>query len=188
LACDFRDPVQLEDLTLVLRNIEVDILINNAGINKVGVFDELGGAEFLEVHQVNLYAAFRVCQSVLPNMTSNRWGRIVNIASIFGIISKEFRAPYSASKFGLDGMTVALAAEVAKDGVLANCVSPGFIDTELTHKVLGQEGIKEMVERVPAKRLGHPEEIAELVLWLCSGENTYVSGQNIAIDGGFTRV
>jgi len=137
---------------------------------------------------VNLYSAFRLIQAVLPGMTLKKWGRIVNITSIFGIVSKEYRASYSASKFGMDGMTVALAAEVAESGVLVNSVAPGFIDTELTRKVLGEQGMRELATKVPIRRVGNPEEVARLVLWLASNENTFVSAQNIAIDGGFTRV
>ena len=127
-------------------------------------------------------------RAVAPAMAARGWGRIVNIASIFGKVSKEFRASYSASKFALDGMSAALAAEVAATGVLVNCVSPGVIDTELTRRVLGEDGIRELASRVPQGRLGRPEEVAALVAWLAGPENTYVSGQNIAIDGGFTRV
>ncbi len=97
------------------------------------------------------------------------------------------RASYSASKFALDGMTVALAAEHTADGVLANTIAPGFIDTELS-RVVGNTELGSLVSKVPANRLGQVEEVARLVLWLGSDENTFVSGQNIAIDGGFTRV
>jgi 3-oxoacyl-[acyl-carrier protein] reductase len=121
-------------------------------------------------------------------MKRNRWGRIVNISSIFGNISKEFRASYSASKFGLDGMTAALSAEVSEFNILANCIGPGFIDTEMTRNVLGEKGMMELKDRIPMKRLGQPEEIAALVSWLVSDENTYLTAQNIMIDGGFTRV
>ncbi len=112
----------------------------------------------------------------------------MNIASVFGIVSKEQRAAYSASKFALDGLTTALAAEVASSGVLANCVSPGFIETDLTQRILGAEGLAEMRAKVPMKRLGRPEEVAALVVWLAGPDNTYISGQNIVIDGGFSRV
>ncbi len=121
-------------------------------------------------------------------MKEKNWGRIVNIASIWGKISKEYRAPYSASKFGLDGMTLALAAEVSSDGILANCVAPGFIDTELTRKILGERQLAELTSLVPVRRLGTTDEIAEFVVWLASPANTYITGQNIAIDGGFVRV
>ena len=187
-ACDFAEQGELDSFCASLSELGIQILVNNAGVNSPGPFADIASAEFLRVQQVNLYAPFRICQAVLSGMQSDRWGRIVNIASIWGIVSKEQRAPYSASKFGLDGMTVALAAEVAQQGILANCVSPGFIDTELTRKVLGKKGVSEMVEKVPIRRLGNCQEVARLVLWLCSEENTYVTAQNIAIDGGFSRV
>jgi NAD(P)-dependent dehydrogenase (short-subunit alcohol dehydrogenase family) len=121
-------------------------------------------------------------------MVRRGWGRIVNVSSIWGKVSKEHRAAYSTSKFALDGMTLALAAEHAADGVIANCIAPGFIDTELTRRVLGEKGTQALVSAVPARRLGQVDEVARLVLWLASEENTYLAGQNIAIDGGFSRV
>ena len=121
-------------------------------------------------------------------MLSRQWGRIVNISSIWGKISIAQRASYSTSKFALDGLTLALAAEHTENGILANCIAPGFFDTELTRRVLGAAGIKDLTSRVPAKRLGSVDEIARLVTWLSSEENSFISGQNIAIDGGFTRV
>ena len=98
------------------------------------------------------------------------------------------RAAYSVSKFGIDGLTTSLAAEHASNGIIANCVSPGFIDTELTHKNLTESEIIGILSKVPLNRLGSVEEVAKFVLWLASEENTFISGQNIAIDGGFTRV
>jgi len=187
-SCDFSNTEELENLCDKVQQINVEVLINNAGINKTGAFAELSPEDFLRIQQVNLYSPFRLIQTVLPGMTSKRWGRIVNITSIFSIVGKEFRAPYSASKFGMDGMTASLAAEVAESGVLVNSVAPGFIDTELTRKVLGEQGMQEMATKVPIRRMGNPEEVASLVLWLASNENTFVSGQNIAIDGGFSRV
>ncbi len=121
-------------------------------------------------------------------MKEKKWGRIINISSIFGILSKQYRASYSSSKFAIDGMTAALAAEIAEHGVLVNTVSPGFFETELTKSILGKNGIKEMSSLVPMKRLGKPDELANLILWLSSEYNTYISGQNIIIDGGFSRV
>ena len=187
-SCDFSNSDNLENLCDKVQRINVEVLINNAGINKIGAFAELSPEDFLRIQQVNLYSPFRLIQTVLPGMTSKKWGRIVNITSIFSIVGKEFRAPYSASKFGLDGMTASLAAEVAESGVLVNSVAPGFIDTELTRKVLGKNGMREMAAKVPVRRMGNPEEVASLVLWLASNENTFVSAQNIAVDGGFTRV
>ncbi|MDX8412798.1 MAG: SDR family oxidoreductase [Mariprofundales bacterium] len=187
-SVDFTDRSAVDTFSRSLANQRVDILVNNAGINAIAPFASIQEEDFLQIQQVNLHAPFKLCQAVLPGMKERQWGRIVNIASIWSTISKEYRASYSASKFALDGMTAALSAEVARCGILVNCVSPGFINTELTRKVLGDEGIKAQVATVPIGRLGEPEEIAAFVAWLVSPHNSYISGQNIAIDGGFTRV
>jgi len=185
---DFLHAESLKNFLLDVKLLEIDILVNNAGINKIGEFSRIEIEDFDNVLAVNLRAPFLLCQAAVPYMKSVGWGRIVNITSIFGNVTKEFRAPYSASKFGLDGLTAALAAEVAEFGVLANCVGPGFIDTELTRKVLGRASMQEMANIIPAKRLGQVDEIAALVSWLVSDDNTYLSGQNIMIDGGFSRI
>jgi NAD(P)-dependent dehydrogenase (short-subunit alcohol dehydrogenase family) len=171
-----------------LKQQQVDILINNAGINKIGEFESINMKDFDRILQVNLRAPFQLCQAVIPNMKANNWGRIVNLTSIFGNVSKEYRALYSSSKFGLDGMTAALSAEVSEFGILANSVGPGFIDTDLTRNVLSDKGIAKIQKSIPMKRLGRVDEIASLVSWLVSEENTYISGQNLMIDGGFSRV
>jgi 3-oxoacyl-[acyl-carrier protein] reductase len=171
-----------------LKKQRIDILINNAGINKIGEFSSIDINDFDRILRVNLRAPFQFCQAVIPYMEKKKWGRIVNLTSIFGNIAKEYRAPYSASKFGLDGMTVALAAEVSEKGILANSVGPGFIDTDLTREVLGASGISKIKGQIPIKRLGQASEIASLVSWLVSDENTYMTGQNLMIDGGFSRV
>ncbi|MDC1066098.1 SDR family oxidoreductase [Candidatus Pseudothioglobus singularis] len=185
---DFSDRQATLEFAAMLREVEPDILINNAGINKIMAFDEIPLEDFDKVQQINQYAPFMLCQAVIPKMKEKAWGRIVNICSIWGKISKEYRASYSTSKFALDGMTSALSAEVSQYGILANCVSPGFIDTELTRSVLGENGINKLLSQVPVGRMGSVEEIAKFVVWLSSTENTYITGQNIAIDGGFTRV
>jgi NAD(P)-dependent dehydrogenase (short-subunit alcohol dehydrogenase family) len=185
---DFLSPADLEAFARKVDGQNFDILINNAGINKISEFTKIDLTDFQNILQVNLVAPMLLCRAVIPGMKNRGWGRIVNISSIFGKISKELRAPYSATKFGLDGMTLALAAELGTSGILANCVAPGFIDTELTQRVLGRTGIETLSALVPLKRLGVPEEVAELVVWLVGPLNTYVNGQNIAIDGGFSRV
>lgn len=185
---DFADTDAAGAFAEELRGRVVDVLVNNAGINQIAPFAEIDPNDFDRLQRVNVRAPFLFCRAVIAGMRSRGWGRIVNVGSVFGAISMPQRGAYSASKFALDGLTAALAAEVASDGVLANCVSPGFIDTELTREVLGEAGIEELVARVPIRRLGRPEEIAALVAWLAGPENTYVSGQNILIDGGFSRV
>jgi NAD(P)-dependent dehydrogenase (short-subunit alcohol dehydrogenase family) len=187
-AVDFADRSASETFAEEVRQHEFDILINNAGINKIGPFADISPEDFDRIQEVNLRAAFRLCQAVLPGMRRKKWGRIINISSIFGKIGKEFRGSYATSKFALDGMTTGLAAEVAAEGILANCVAPGFVDTELTRAILGAQGMAEIAATVPMRRLGTPAEIAAFVAWLAGPENTYISGQNIAIDGGFTRV
>lgn len=187
-AVDFTNRITTEVFAEEVAHWGVDILINNAGINMIGPFDQIDPDDFDRIQEVNVRAPFLFCRSVIPAMKRNRWGRIINISSIWGKISMKYRGPYSASKFALDGMTSALAAEVAEYGILANCVAPGFIDTELTRTVLGEKEITEIISKIPMGRLGRPEEIAEFVAWLAGPENTYISGQNITIDGGFTRV
>ena len=185
---NFLDDNSVNEFTKYLKRQKVDVLINNAGINKIGEFASIDINDFDHILKVNLRTPFQLCQAVIPYMKEKKWGRIVNLTSIFGNITKEYRAPYSSSKFGLDGMTAALAAEVSEMGILANSVGPGFIDTDLTRNVLGDDGISELKGRIPMKRLGKVEEIASLVSWLVSDENTYMSGQNLMIDGGFSRV
>jgi 3-oxoacyl-[acyl-carrier protein] reductase len=185
---DFSDIDQISRCADYLRKIEPDVLVNNAGINKTAPFIDIIHEDFRLIQQVNVYAPFILCQAAIRSMKQKRWGRIVNVSSIWGKISMAHRASYSASKFAIDGMTLALAAEYSSEGIIANCIAPGFIDTDLTHRVLGESGIQALVSRVPVNRLGRVDEIARLVLWLASEENTFIIGQNIAIDGGYTRV
>lgn len=186
-SADFSTQEGIYDCASYLRALRPDILINNAGINRNAPFVDIDPKDFLRIQQVNLFAPFCLSQAVIPGMKSKGWGRIVNVSSIWGKISKEYRAAYSASKFALDGMTVALALEHAADGILANCVAPGFTDTELTRKMLGEAGIAQLLAKVPIGRMASTEEIAKFIVWLASPENTYITGQNIAIDGGFSR-
>ena len=187
IVVDFSLRSDIERCAEFVRQHQPNIVINNAGINNPSPFEEIDHDEFLKIQLVNVFAPMAICQAAIPGMREKGWGRIINIASAFSKVSKEHRAPYSASKFALDGLTLALAIEHAAAGILANCVSPGFIDTDMTRRILGDEGVRQMLKSVPIGRLAQPREIAQLVLWLSSSENTYLTGQNIAIDGGFTR-
>ena len=188
ITSDFKNIKEIYHCHDMVKKIKPDVLINCAGINKIDPFVDIDPDEFLLIQQINLFAPFLLCQAAIPSMKSNKWGRIVNISSIWGKIGKEFRASYMASKFGLDGMTAAIAAEYASEGILANCVAPGFTDTELTRKTLGLKGMQNLSKSIPIKKIAKPSEIAEFVFWLASDKNTYISGQNIPVDGGFTRV
>ena len=185
---DFLDEDSTNKFINFLKKQQINILVNNAGINKISEFSSIDIDDFDRILRINLRAPFQICQAVIPYMEKIKWGRIVNLTSVFGNISKEYRAAYSSSKFGLDGMTVALAAEVSEKGILANSVGPGIIDTDMTRDVLGDSGIAKLKGQIPMKRLGQASEIASLVSWLVSNENTYMTGQNLMIDGGFTRV
>jgi 3-oxoacyl-[acyl-carrier protein] reductase len=187
IQADFSDINQIRSCADRLKFVKPDILINNAGINVISPFCEIIPQDFLRIHQVNVFAPFSLCQAVIPGMRERGWGRIVNISSIWGKISKEFRACYSASKFALDGMTLALAAECSAENILANCIAPGFTDTELTRGILDANQIRKLELDIPLKRMANVDEIASFVVWLASPENTYITGQNIAVDGGFSR-
>lgn len=187
-AVDFADDAATEAFAAELEALAPDVLVNNAGINRNAPFAEIDPRDFNEIHRINLAAPMHLCRAVVPGMRRTGWGRIVNICSVWSKVVRPGRASYAASKFGLDGLTAALAAEIAVDGVLVNAVSPGFIDTELTRQTVSADQIAALAAEVPIGRLGRPDEIAALVAWLAGPENTYVSGQNISIDGGFSRV
>lgn len=185
-GCDFSDLAAVKTLAQEAAGWGFSILINNAGINKIGPVSDCEDADFSRIQQVNVIAPFLLCKALVPGMQQRRFGRIVNITSIYGVVSRAGRSAYSASKFGLFGLTRALALEVAKDNVLVNCLAPGFVDTELSRSILGAKGMAEMTERIPMGRFAKPEEIAKYIVFLASEENSYLTGQNIIVDGGFT--
>jgi len=164
----------------------VDVLVNNAGVNKIDTIDEITDDDWDWINTVNLRGPFIVIRALAPLMKSQRSGRIINISSIFGVVSKEKRAAYSSTKWGIIGVTKAIALDLAPYNILVNAVSPGFVDTELTRHILGDEGINELLKQIPQKRLADQKEIAKTVLFLASEHNSYITGQNIVVDGGFT--
>lgn len=183
---DLADRADLKDNSKDLACQRFDILVNCAGINILAPIGSMDLDAFDRVLAVNLRSAVVLCNALVPGMAANRYGRIVNLTSVFSHVTKAGRANYATSKFALHGFTKTLALDHASTGVLANCVAPGFIRTELTSRILGEDGIREMVSGVPLGRLGEPEEIAALVAFLASPLNTFVTGQNIIADGGFT--
>jgi 3-oxoacyl-[acyl-carrier protein] reductase len=166
--------------------IRFDILINNAGINFLNPIGNISRESWLATQQVNLNAPFQLAQSLVAHMQAQRWGRIVNIASIFGIVTREYRAAYSAAKSALGGLTRALAVELGGENVLVNAVAPGYVETELTRQNNSTADLERIASMIPLKRLAQPYEIAKLVGFLCSEENTYITGQTLVADGGFT--
>ena len=166
-------------------NIEADILINNAAENFIYKINELELPAWQNILTVNLTAPFLLIKSVLRFMAEKRWGRIVNISSVYSQVSRPGRAAYSASKSGLVGLTRTTALEYADQGILVNSVCPGFIDTELTRKNNSPEVIEALVQQIPMKRLGTVDEVADLVYFLGSDHNSYITGQVMIIDGGY---
>ena len=165
---------------------KVDVLINNAGVNKIKTISEISEEDWDWINAVNLKGPFLLSRNVSEKMKQQESGKIINIASIFSVVSKEKRAAYSTTKWGLIGFTKAVALDLAPFNVLVNAVSPGFVDTALTRRIIGPKNIKKLVETIPQKRLANTDEIANVVLFLCSDLNTYITGQNIIVDGGFT--
>jgi len=147
----------------------------------------LSDEDWATVLDVNLGATFRLSRAVLRGMMQRRWGRIVNITSIVGVTGNAGQANYAASKAGMIGMSKSIAQEVAARGVTVNCVAPGFIETAMTD-VLKDDIKKKLLEAVPARRLGTPDDVAAGVLYLASAEASYVTGQTLHVNGGMAMI
>ncbi|MEY4965776.1 MAG: 3-oxoacyl-[acyl-carrier-protein] reductase [Pseudomonadota bacterium] len=165
----------------------IDILVNNAGITKDNLFMRMKDEEWDQVIAVNLTAAFRLSRAVLRGMMKKRWGRIIQITSVVAATGNPGQGNYAAAKAGLVGMTKSLAAEVASRNITVNAVAPGFIQTAMTDVLTDQQ--KEMISgRIPAGRMGLPQEIAAAVAYLASQEAAYVTGETIHINGGMAMI
>ena len=167
---------------------KIDICINNAGINRINYIYDTRINDWDDIMKINLRGPFILSREIGRMMKKRRYGRIVNVASIFGVITKEKRAAYSAAKAGLIGFTRTAAIDLAPYNILVNSVSPGFILTDLTKKILAPKEIANLRSRIPLGRFAKPEDIAPLVLFLASDLNTYITGQNIIVDGGYASV
>jgi 3-oxoacyl-[acyl-carrier protein] reductase len=161
----------------------VDILVNNAGIARDGLAVRMKPADWDLVLKINLQGAFLVAQQAMPGMMRNRWGRIVNMASVVGQAGSAGQANYAASKAGLIGLTKALAQELGSRGITVNAVAPGYIDTDMT-RGLPEELKKKMLAGVPLGRMGQPEDVANAVKFLASDEASYITGHVLAVNGG----
>jgi len=186
---DFLDSESTTKFTDALdRYDRIDVCINNAGINRINLIEQTIIKDWNDIIAVNLTAPFMIIKKVSKIMKKNGYGRIINISSIWGHISKEKRSPYSSSKFGLRGLTVAASIELARYNILVNTVSPGFVLTDLTQKILSKKEMKDLCFQIPAGRLANPDDISPVVLFLSSSLNKYIAGQNIIVDGGFVNV
>ena len=164
----------------------IDILINNAGITKDTLLMRMTDEQFDDVINTNLRATFKLCRAVIMPMMKQRSGRIINMASIVGVVGGIGQANYSASKGGIIAMTKSIAAEVASRGITANAIAPGFIKTPMTD-VLSDELKAKYLEQIPAGRFGEPIDIANACVFLASDEASYINGQTIHVNGGMGR-
>lgn len=166
---------------------KLDILVNNAGITRDNISMRMKDEEWEKVLQVNLTGTFRLTRAAMRGMMKRRFGRVINITSIVGVTGNPGQANYAAAKAGLIGMSKSLAQELASRGITVNCLAPGFIATPMTD-VLTDDQKKAILGRVPADRLGTPEEIAAGVVYLASDEAAYVTGQTLHINGGMAMI
>ena len=190
-AVCFQGEVQNKDdadsiVAQVLKRWEkLDILVNNAGIIKDGLLATMNSQQWQDVIDTNLTGTFNFCQAVTRTMMSARFGRIVNMSSVSANFGNPGQANYAASKGGIEGFTRCFAAEIARRGVTVNAVAPGFIETDMTEAVRNAAG-DAIKKKIPARRLGLPEDVANAVLFLVSDEAAYITGQILTVDGGLT--
>lgn len=175
----------IRDYVMRDNKLAIDVLINNAGENKINLIKDMPIEDWQRIIATNLTAPFMLIKYVTGHMMSEGWGRIVNISSCYSLVSRSGRAAYSASKAGLNALTRTAALEYAESNILVNSVCPGFIDTEMTRKNNSPEQISALCQQIPMNRLGTPDEVADFVFYLGSEQNTYITGQTLAIDGGF---
>ena len=184
---DFLDIDSKENFYKKLNEFDkIDICINNAGINFVEDF--IHSSKYDEISKVNIQGPYELLKLLGPKMIKNNYGRVVNIASIWSISTKKGRSLYTMSKNALVGLTKTLSLEWAPNNILVNAVSPGFTITELTKKTNSKDELEKIKKNIPIGRLANPTEIANLILFLISDKNTYLTGQNIIIDGGYTNL
>ena len=163
----------------------VDILVNNAGITKDNILPRMKDDEWNDVIQTNLTGNFYTSQSAIKKMIKNKWGRLIFISSVVGISGNQGQANYAASKAGLIGLSKSISKEVGSRNITSNVVAPGYIETDMT-SFINDENKENIIEQLSIKRMGMPEDIANMVSFLCKDESEYITGQVIPIDGGLT--
>ncbi|MFL1466270.1 3-oxoacyl-ACP reductase FabG [Marinobacter sp. DUT-3] len=185
IVMDVADPASIEDglKSVVEKSGAPVILVNNAGITRDNLLMRLKDDDWTSVLETNLSSVYRTSKAVLRGMAKARWGRIINISSVVAGMGNPGQGNYCAAKAGVEGFTRSLAKEMSNRGITANCVAPGFIDTDMTRK-LDDKQREAMLEVIPAGRLGEPEEVAAVVAFLASEPAGYVTGETIHVNGG----
>ena len=166
-------------------DVPIDIIVNCAGIHKAGNCEDLTTHDFQNILQINLIAPFQIISGLVKGMKERKYGRILNISSIWSLVSKEKRSIYSASKSGLDGLTRTLALELAPFNILVNSIAPGYVNTDMIQQYNSKKELEKIKQIIPLNRFAEPNEIAELAKFLSSEKNSYITGQIISIDGGY---
>ncbi|TCD05367.1 3-oxoacyl-[acyl-carrier-protein] reductase [Erythrobacteraceae bacterium CFH 75059] len=189
ITCDLSDPVQVEELVpAALATLgQLDILVNNAGITRDNLALRMKDEEWDQVIRINLEAAFRLMRAAVKPMMKARFGRIVSITSVVGLMGNPGQMNYAAAKAGLTGMTKALAQEIATRGITANCVAPGFIRSAMTD-TLPEAQKAALNARIPLGRMGTGEEVGAAVAFLASREAGYITGQTLHVNGGMAML
>lgn len=184
---DLLEDTSIEAFIEKNKDTAFDVIVNNAGINDINIIEEITDVEIAQMLQVNLVAPMKLLRGLVPAMKKRGSGHIVNVGSIWATVSKSGRCVYSATKNGIHGVTNTLAVELAPYNILVNTVCPGFTKTELTIKNNSTDDIKRITSQIPMGRMAEPNEIAKVVYYLCSENNTYLTGQKIVVDGGFSE-
>lgn len=185
VKADICDEKQVEAMIshIVERTGGIDVLVNNSGVALQKLFDLTTAEEWNKIQSVNLTGTFNCAKAVVPHMLSKKYGRIINISSMWGQIGASCEVAYSSAKAGVIGLTKALAKELAPSGITVNCVSPGAVDTAMMKK-FSQEEIAALCEEIPVGRLASPEEIADAVAFFANERASYITGQNLGVNGG----
>ena len=179
-SLDIGDTNAVAEFQKVVEEFNPSILINNAGITKDNLFLRMTEDDWNEVINTNLTGVFRVTKLVAKGMLKQRWGRVINISSIAGIMGNPGQTNYSASKAAVDAFTRSLAKELGSRNITVNSIAPGFIETDMTEGILD----KSIIDKIPLKRAGTVDDITSLVNFLCSDESNYITGQTLVVDGG----
>ena len=177
---DILDEESVNNFKTTLEDFEPEILINNAGITKDNLLLKMTDQEWLEVINTNLTGTFRVTKLAVKGMLKRKWGRIINMSSVSGMMGNPGQANYSASKSGIDGFTRSLAKELGSRNITVNSVAPGFVSTDMTENLINEE----LIKKIPMGRIGVVEDIVSMIMFIASEDANYITGQTLVVDGG----